>query len=47
MQDSGHHDFDLVVIGSGPAGQHAAVLAAMHGRRVAIIERQEDRKSVV
>jgi NAD(P) transhydrogenase len=41
MQDSGHHDFDLVVIGSGPAGQHAAVLAAMHGRRVAIIERQE------
>jgi len=33
-------DFDLVVIGSGPAGQKAAVQAAKLGRRVAVIERR-------
>lgn len=32
-------DFDLVVIGSGPSGQKAAVAAAKLGRRVAVIER--------
>lgn len=32
-------DFDLLVIGSGPAGQRAAVQAAKVGRRVAIVER--------
>lgn len=32
-------DFDLVCIGSGPAGQRAAVQAAKLGRRVALIER--------
>ena len=31
--------YDLVVIGSGPAGQKAAVQAAKLGRRVAVIER--------
>jgi len=31
--------YDLVVIGSGPAGEKAAALAAYHGRRVAVIER--------
>jgi NAD(P) transhydrogenase len=31
--------FDLLVIGSGPAGQRAAVQAAKLGKRVAIIER--------
>lgn len=31
--------YELVVIGSGPAGHHAAVQAAKLGRRVAIIER--------
>src|SRR3954471_12423055 len=36
-------DYDLVVIGSGPAGQRAAIQAAKLGKRVAIIER----KSVV
>src|SRR5262249_36562785 len=30
--------YELVVIGSGPAGHHAAVQAAKLGRRVAIIE---------
>ncbi len=33
-------DFDLVVLGSGPAGQRAAIQAAKLGRRVAIIEKQ-------
>lgn len=34
--------FDLVVIGSGPAGQRAAVQAAKAGQRVALIERHMD-----
>ena len=33
--------YDLVVIGSGPAGHHAAIQAAKLGRHVAIVERQE------
>ena len=33
-------DYDLVCIGSGPAGQRAAVQAAKLGRRVALIERR-------
>ena len=32
-------DYDLVVIGSGPAGQKAAINAAKRGKRVAVIER--------
>jgi NAD(P) transhydrogenase len=35
------YDFDLVVIGSGPAGQRAAVQAAKLGRTVAMIERRQ------
>ncbi len=35
------YDYDLVVIGSGPAGQKGAIAAAKLGRRVAIIDRQE------
>jgi len=31
--------FDLVVIGSGPAGEKAAALAAYHGKRVAVVEK--------
>ena len=33
-------DYDLVVIGSGPAGEKGAAQAAYFGRRVALIERQ-------
>ncbi|MEQ8369316.1 MAG: Si-specific NAD(P)(+) transhydrogenase [Alphaproteobacteria bacterium] len=34
------YDFDLVVIGSGPGGQRAAVQAAKLGKRVAVVERK-------
>ncbi len=33
-------DYDLIVIGSGPAGEKAAVHAAYHGLKVAMVERQ-------
>ena len=33
-------DYDLLVVGSGPGGQEAAVAAAKLGKRVAIIERK-------
>ncbi|MGH3167255.1 MAG: FAD-dependent oxidoreductase [Trebonia sp.] len=33
------HDFDLLVIGSGPGGQKAAIAAAKLDRRVAVVER--------
>src|SRR6202789_1631745 len=33
--------FDLIVIGSGPAGQRAAIQGAKSGRRVAVIEQRE------
>lgn len=33
--------FDLVVIGSGPAGQKGAIAAAKLGKRVAIVDRRE------
>lgn len=33
--------YDLLVIGSGPAGQRAAIQAAKLGRRVALVERHE------
>lgn len=35
----GDHDFDLVVIGSGPAGQKGAICAAKLRKRVALIDR--------
>jgi NAD(P) transhydrogenase len=35
------YDYDLAVIGSGPAGQKGAIAAAKLGKRVAIIDRQE------
>jgi NAD(P) transhydrogenase len=34
--------FDVVVIGSGPGGQRAAIQAAKLGRRVALVERSDD-----
>jgi NAD(P) transhydrogenase len=35
-----NYDYDLICIGSGPAGQRAAIQAAKLGKRVAVIERQ-------
>jgi len=35
------HQYDCTVIGGGPAGATAATVLAMHGRRVAVIERDE------
>jgi NAD(P) transhydrogenase len=37
---SSHH-YDLVVIGSGPAGQKGAIAAAKLGKRVAIVDRDQ------
>jgi len=34
------YDYDLVVIGSGPGGQKAAIAAAKLGHRVAVVERR-------
>jgi NAD(P) transhydrogenase len=35
------YDFDMLVIGSGPGGQKAAIAAAKLGRRAAVIERRQ------
>jgi NAD(P) transhydrogenase len=34
------YDYDLVVIGTGPAGQKAAIAAAKFGKKVAIVEKR-------
>ena len=34
------YDFDLLCIGSGPAGQRAAIQAAKLGKKVALVERR-------
>src|SRR5262245_40323751 len=36
------YDYDLLVIGSGPAGHHAAIEAAKLGKRVALADRNFD-----
>jgi len=33
--------YDLVVLGSGPAGHHAAIQAAKFGKRVAVVEKRQ------
>ena len=35
------HEYDLICIGSGPAGQRAAVQAAKLGKKAAVIEKQQ------
>ena len=35
------HEYDLICIGSGPAGQRAAIQAAKLGKKVAVIEKQQ------
>jgi len=34
-------EYDVLIVGCGPAGERAAILAARAGRRVAVIERSE------
>ena len=34
------YDYDMIVVGSGPGGQKAAIAAAKLGHRVALIERK-------
>ena len=34
------HDYELLVVGSGPGGQKAAIAAAKLGRRVAVVEKR-------
>ena len=36
--ESSEYDFDLAVIGSGPGGQKAAIMAAKLGKRVCVID---------
>lgn len=36
----GDYDYDLLVLGSGPGGQKAAIAAAKLGRRAAVVERR-------
>src|SRR3989304_5698643 len=38
---SGQYDYDLVVIGSGPAGEKGAAQASYWGKKVALVERAE------
>ena len=33
--------YDLLVIGSGPAGEKAAALAAYFGKRVAVVDKRQ------
>jgi len=35
------YDYDVLVIGSGPGGQKAAIAAAKLDRRVGIVERKD------
>lgn len=39
---SEHSTYDIIVIGSGPAGQKAAIQGAKAGKRVALVERERE-----
>jgi NAD(P) transhydrogenase len=41
MREEESHEYDLIVIGAGPAGEKGAAQAAYFGRRVALIERHD------
>ncbi|MGI8746765.1 MAG: FAD-dependent oxidoreductase, partial [Deinococcus sp.] len=40
LQDSADYTYDLLVIGSGPGGQRAAIQAAKLGKKVAVVEKR-------
>jgi len=35
------YNYDVVVLGSGPAGEGAAINAAKHGRKVAVVDSRQ------
>ena len=37
-----HHNYDIIVIGGGPAGSTVATLVAEHGHRVLLLERESE-----
>lgn len=41
VMDDQTYDYDLVVVGSGPGGQRAAIAAAKLGGRVAVVDRRD------
>ena len=41
VEDSDHRDFDVVVIGTGPGGEGAAMQAVKLGKRVAVCEKYD------
>ena len=43
MNENRSIQYDLIVIGSGPSGQKAAIAAAKLGKRVAIVEKQNEK----
>ncbi len=42
MSGGGSFEFDLIVLGAGPAGEKGAVQAAYFGKRVAVVERERE-----
>jgi len=42
VQTQKEYEYDLVVIGSGPAGQKCAIAAAKKGKRVAVVDAEAD-----
>lgn len=42
MGGGGGFEYDLIVVGAGPAGEKGAVQAAYFGKRVAIVEREDE-----
>ena len=42
MNELSEHEYDLVVVGAGPAGSSAAYAATKNGIKVALLEKEEN-----
>ncbi|MGH7178046.1 MAG: FAD-dependent oxidoreductase, partial [Tepidisphaeraceae bacterium] len=42
MNQGKSHEYDLIVLGAGPAGERGAAAASVFGQRVAIVERDRE-----